>query len=59
VQRERETERGRRVLLWPGEDGLSEIPAFMVGYSGIASFLLRLAHPGLPRPLTLEPLRFR
>jgi lantibiotic modifying enzyme len=51
-----EKEEEERVLLWAGEDGLSETPAYMTGYSGIAAYLLRLAYPKLPRPLTIEHL---
>jgi lantibiotic modifying enzyme len=53
---EKEGEKGS-VLLWTSEDGLSETPAYMIGYSGIAAFLLRLACPELRRPLTIEHLQ--
>ena len=39
---------------WPIEGEGRPVPAYMVGYTGIHSFLLRLAHPQLRTPLMLQ-----
>lgn len=44
----------RKAPAWPGDGTLQPTPDYMVGNSGTASFLLRLAYPESPRPMTLD-----
>ena len=45
-----------RAWTWPTEGGETPVPAYMVGYTGIHSFLLRLTHKELPLPLMPVPV---
>jgi serine/threonine protein kinase len=40
--------------VWPMESVEGPAPDFMTGYCGVYSFLMRLAHPELPRPLMMD-----
>jgi serine/threonine protein kinase len=42
---------GKPGWMWPLEGGENDAPAYMIGYCGIYSFLLRIYHPDLGRPL--------
>ena len=42
--------------LWLADGLLEPSPEYMIGYSGIASFFLRLTNPKMARPMTLDYL---